>query len=126
MLPVFFLFLAKLAISCKIHQTLILIVITCFVPDLHFACGGADRQRVRLATQLFSEQVNLALKTCFPHDKKALALADFILKLDQGFDTLNSRQRLDVKQARCGLGIGGYDLEEGLAGIKNLCHASLD
>ena len=54
--------------------------------DLHFSATGADRQRVRLAAQLFSEQVSTALKTCFPDDQQALAMADFLLQMDMSFD----------------------------------------
>lgn len=69
---------------------------------LHFTCSGSERQRVFLATQLFSHSVASALRCVFP---EKTVQADFIQLINDWFDIMDSRMRLGNKNLNCALGI---------------------
>ena len=70
--------------------------------EIHINVHGHDRQRVKYATQLFSQTVGKALK--FLYGETYSEQADIILKLDQFFDVMNSSSAWDAKDYKCGLG----------------------
>ena len=70
--------------------------------DIHINVRGHDRQRVKYATQLFSQTVGKALK--FIYGETYSEQADIIIKLDQFFDVMNSSSTWDSKDCKCGLG----------------------
>jgi len=84
----------------------------CFKLTLgHLTVFGVERQRVRLAAQLFSSTVANSLKEFYP---KLEELANFIQKIDNFFDVFNSRSENDCRKfLKSGYGI--YTAEQNLA-----------
>ena len=68
----------------------------------HLDVKGSERQRVRTATELFSDTVSKAFLFYFPDDMKEQA--DIITVVDDWFDVMNSRQKYSAKNKKCGLG----------------------
>lgn len=56
----------------------------------HLTVVGAERQNVRMASELFSHTVSQALLKRFPSDEKAKKLASFIELVNNWFDIMNS------------------------------------
>ncbi|KAG4065025.1 hypothetical protein HA402_004148 [Bradysia odoriphaga] len=56
----------------------------------HLTVAGAERQNVRMASELFSHTVAEALRRRFPHDEKAKNLASFIELVNNWLDIMNS------------------------------------
>ncbi len=74
----------------------------------HLECANQDRQRVFLATQLFSSSTALALRKLLPDDPSAQELASFIQLTDSWFDVTNSRVKVDKKKPlRSGFRVNG-------------------
>ena len=70
--------------------------------DRHVYCQQAERQKVRLAAQLFSKSTANALRTLFPNDETKQELAQFVEDIDNFFDIFNSRIPFDkMKPLRC-------------------------
>jgi hypothetical protein len=70
----------------------------------HLDAKDQDAQNVRLAAQVFSKSTALALKYIFPEDAEMQELSEFILVVDEWFDTCNSRTKFDnTKPHRCAL-----------------------
>ena len=70
--------------------------------DRHVYCQQADRQKVRLAAQLFSKSTANALRTLFPGDETKTELANFVEDVDNFFDIFNSRIPFDkTKPLKC-------------------------
>jgi hypothetical protein len=69
---------------------------------MHLYCEKQDRQSVKLATQLFSKSVAMAINLLEPNDQKFTALATFITLMDDWFDVMNSGSKYDRKELRCG------------------------
>lgn len=68
--------------------------------DGHFNLKPFKKMKVSLATQLLSHSVSSALKTYVRFnqiDQSAMATADFVERIDQVFDVLNSRCHVDHK-----------------------------
>ncbi len=92
----------------------------------HLLVKGADRQRVHLATELFSESVGIDLEQQFPEDPEALALAKVVKMVDNWFDCVNSREKYDPKGKKLrnaysvNLDIRSRCLEEFYAFVKDL------
>jgi hypothetical protein len=62
-----------------------------------------DLQRVYKAARLISRTTGAALQVLFPNDPAMLEMADFIIKADKWFDTLDSRSKYDkAKHVKCG------------------------
>jgi len=56
--------------------------------ESHINVRGTDRQRVKYATELFSESVSKSVRYVFPSEE---TLSNFILAVDKFFDAFNSR-----------------------------------
>lgn len=70
---------------------------------IHLTCQGSMRQRVCLATQLFSHTVAKAL--LFHQGKEGEIKSNAVLTINNYFDTMNSRRPYDAVPYRCGLGV---------------------
>ena len=74
----------------------------------HINPNNFEKMRVRLATQVFSRTVGMAIKTLVdvrkfvPRKDCALATANFI-KIDNLFDCFNSKKLFDKKKYKCAL-----------------------
>ena len=79
----------------------------------HIYVKGSDRQRVRTAAQLFSDTVSKAFIHKFGDDYREQA--DVIRVIDGWFDTMNSRQRIDKKNNKCGLGKSNHFILQNFA-----------
>ncbi len=88
----------------------------------HLHAKGADRQRVHLASELFSQSVAIDLEQQFPRDVEALALAEFIRKTDNWFDVMNSRMLRDPKgkKMRAGFRVNLQIQRECIIDFQNL------
>ena len=85
---------------------------------IHLTVQGSMRQRVCLATQLFSHTVAMAL--LYHQGKRGETKSKAILTINNYCDTMNSRRMYDAVPYRCGLGIH-QDLQiESLLKMKSL------
>jgi len=85
---------------------------------IHLTVQGSMRQRVCLATQLFSHTVAMAL--LYHQGKRGETKSKAILTINNYCDTMNSRWMYDAVPYRCGLGIH-QDLQiESLLKMKSL------
>jgi hypothetical protein len=87
--------------------------------DRHVHCQQAERQKVRLAAQLFSRSTANALRSLFPEDEKKMELAQFVEDIDNFFDIFNSRIPLDkIKPLKCGFRINFKIQQQALLNFK--------
>ena len=63
--------------------------------DMHFNVKGQDRQIVKLARELISEEVSALLLTKFPHDSAKETLANLISVASKTYDILTSEAATD-------------------------------
>ena len=70
--------------------------------EMHINVKGNDRQRVRPATQLFSDTVSKAL--LFKFGDTYAEQSKIISIVDKWFDVMNSRTKYHYKSDKCGLG----------------------
>ncbi len=85
----------------------------------HVNVKDQEKQRVYLAAQLLSRRTALAFRQLFPNDPVKQELADFIEVIDQYFDTMNSRQKISMKDVACGFRIHLAKQTEALSKIKD-------
>jgi hypothetical protein len=94
--------------------------------ERHIYCQQAERQKVRLAAQLFSKSTANALRTLFPNDETKKELAQFVEDVDNFFDIFNSRIPYDkTKPLKCGFRINLEIQQQMLLRFKNLINRPL-
>ena len=86
--------------------------------DIHVNARGHERQRVKYATQLFSETVAGALEYLYRDEYSEQA--KIISLCDSYFDVMNTKQMYDVKKNRCALGIHEEEQFEILNSMEEL------
>ncbi len=75
--------------------------------NTHLTVSGTERQKVRLATELFSDSVANAILEYFPENSE---LSTFISTIDKFFDVFNSHSEIDkLKPLKSGFGINYND-----------------
>jgi hypothetical protein len=80
-----------------------------------------DLQRVYKAARLISRTTGQALQLLFPEDQAMLEMADFIIKADQWFDTLDSRSKYHkAKHVKCGYEVHLEEQSEALNTFKEV------
>ena len=84
----------------------------------HLDIKNSARQKVRPAAQVLSHSTATALKTLFPGKQKQ---ADWVDTVNNWFDCMNSRTKLDTKKLSCGFGVH-YD--EQRAALEKMSEAT--
>lgn len=80
--------------------------------SIHINVHGSARQRVRLATQIFSKTVSKAME--FQFGELYQPQCKVVSTVDNWFDTLNSRVKFTTKPLSCGYGVNLEEQEEAL------------
>ena len=72
------------------------------IKDAHLHCSGPLRQNVRLASQLLSHTVAVAMKNLTPEKTDQ---SNFVSLINDWFDILNSRQKFSKTKLNCAFGV---------------------